>query len=344
MTNDVDRLSSNCLPSASQILTSNSAHNVPSEPRGLSRRRFLDAALLAAAAAWLIPCPRLTAYDGIVGVIKNAAATGAITVQPLRGNVSVILGSGGNIAVLSGPDGKLLVDAGIAVSQQKITAALAGISGDPVRHLINTHWHFDHTEGNHWLHEAGAGIIAHENTRKRLMVRHRVQGWHFTFPAAPKDALPSVVFKKDLVLHVNGAQLKLDYYEPAHTDSDISVHFTDADILHVADTWWNGIYPFIDYSSGGSIDGAIDAAEANLKRVTDKTIVIPGHGAVGNKADLQEFRDMLVSIREKVAALKEAGRSLAQTIATKPTAAFDEKWGKFVITPDAFTELVYQGV
>src|SRR5258706_12716458 len=117
MTNDVDRLSSNCLPSASQILTSNSAHNVPSEPRGISRRRFLDAALLAAAAAWLIPCPRLTAYDGIVGVIKNAAATGAITGLPLPGNASFTLASGGSIAVLSRPDGKLLVAAGIAGSQ-----------------------------------------------------------------------------------------------------------------------------------------------------------------------------------------------------------------------------------
>jgi glyoxylase-like metal-dependent hydrolase (beta-lactamase superfamily II) len=256
----------------------------------------------------------------------------------------VISGSGGNIAVLPGPDGKLLVDAGIGVSQPKVEEALASISGDLIGHLVNTHWHFDHTDGNKWLHEAGARIVAHENTRKRLSVRHRVQGWHFTFPAAPKAALPATTFKKDLVLYLNGATIALDYYEPAHTDSDVCVHFTEADVLHVADTFWNGVYPFIDYSSGGNIDGSIAAAEANVARACEQTIVIPGHGPVGRKSDLVEFRNMLVAIREKVAAHKEAGRTLEETIAAKPTAAFDEKWGKFVITPDAFTELVYQGV
>jgi glyoxylase-like metal-dependent hydrolase (beta-lactamase superfamily II) len=286
----------------------------------------------------------VAADDGIVGIINNAAATGPITVQPLRGNISVIMGSGGNIAVLPGPDGKLLIDAGIAVSQPKITAVLAGISGDPVRHLVNTHWHFDHTNGNNWLHDAGAAITAHENTRKRLMVRHRVQGWRFTFPPAPKGALPTTIFKKDLTLDLNGERVELNYYEPAHTDSDISVNFTNADVMHVADTFWNGIYPFIDNSSGGSIDGSIVAAEANVATVGDKTIVIPGHGPIGNKADLIAFRDMLVACREKIAALKESGKTLEQTQAAKPTADFDDKWGKFVISPDLFTETIYQGV
>jgi glyoxylase-like metal-dependent hydrolase (beta-lactamase superfamily II) len=153
-----------------------------------------------------------------------------------------------------------------------------------------------------------------------------------------------VIFKKDLTLHLNGTRIALDYYEPAHTDSDISAHFTELDILHVADTWWNGVYPFIDYSSGGSIDGTIEAVEANLAKVTDTTIIIPGHGPVGNKAEMTAYRDMLVAIREKVAALKEAGKSLEGAIAAKPTAAFDDKWGKWVTTPDAFTRLVYQGV
>jgi glyoxylase-like metal-dependent hydrolase (beta-lactamase superfamily II) len=310
---------------------------------GISRRRFVIAAGLAAAGTYISP-RRLPADDGVVGIIKNSAATGKITVQPLRGNISVLLGSGGNIAVLPGPDGKLLVDAGIAVSQGKITDALAGISSDPITRLVNTHWHFDHTDGNRWLHDAGAEIIAHETTRKRLLVRRRVQGWRFTFPSAPKGALPTVTFKKDLVLDVNGARIVLNYYEPAHTDCDIAVHFTEADVIHVGDTWWNGIYPFIDYSSGGSIDGSIEAAEANVARVTENTIVIPGHGAVGNKADLVEFRDMLVAIRDKVAALKETGKSLEQTVAAKPTSEFDDKWGRFVVTPAAFTELVYQGV
>jgi glyoxylase-like metal-dependent hydrolase (beta-lactamase superfamily II) len=310
----------------------------------VSRRRFITAASLTAAALMFAPRRLLAADDGIVGNIKAAAATNKITVQPLRGNVSAILGSGGNIAVLPGPDGKLLIDAGIAVSRPGVTQALASISDDPIKHLVNTHWHFDHTDGNNWLHEAGATIIAHEITRKRLSVRHRVEGWRFTFPAAPKGALPSVIFKRDLTLDLNGESIFLDYYEPAHTDCDISVYFPDADVLHVGDTWWNGVYPFIDYSSGGSIDGSIEAAEANVNRVSDKTIIIPGHGPVGNKAELTAFRDMLVATREEVSALKEAGMSLERTIAAKPTAAFDEKWGQWVTTPDAFTTLIYQGV
>jgi glyoxylase-like metal-dependent hydrolase (beta-lactamase superfamily II) len=145
-------------------------------------------------------------------------------------------------------------------------------------------------------------------------------------------------------MHWNDTRLLLKYYEPAHTDSDISVNFTEADILQVGDTWWNGVYPFIDYSTGGSIDGAIRAAETNVAAVTEKTIVIPGHGPVGGRSDLAEFRDMLVAIRQKVAALKKQGRSLEETIAARPTATYDAKWGQFLITPAIFTGLVYQGV
>jgi glyoxylase-like metal-dependent hydrolase (beta-lactamase superfamily II) len=310
----------------------------------MSRRRFVAKAGIAAAAVWLAPRRLLASDDGIVEGIERAAATNKIIVQPLRGNISAVTGSGGNIAVLPGPDGKLLIDAGIAVSRPGITEALSSISSDPIKHLVNTHWHFDHTDGNNWLHDAGATIIAQENTRKRLSIRHRVEGWRFTFPAAPKGALPTVIFERDLVLDLNGETILLNYYEPAHTDCDISVHFTRADVLHVADTWWNGVYPFIDYSSGGNIDGMIAATEANLARVSDTTVIVPGHGPVGNKAQLQSFRDMLVAIREKVATLKESGKSLERTVAAKPTAEFDAEWGQWVTTPDAFTALVYQGV
>src|SRR5262245_4090400 len=146
-------------------------------------------------------------------------------------------------------------------------------------------------------------------------------------------------------MRLNGTPLALKYYGPAHTDGDISVAFTDADILHTGDTYWNGIYPFIDYSTGGSIDGAIRATDANLAVSTDNTIVIPGHGQpVSNRAELKDFRDMLVTIRENVASLKKQGRSLADTIAAKPSAAYDAKWGGFLIDPAFFTRLVYEGV
>jgi glyoxylase-like metal-dependent hydrolase (beta-lactamase superfamily II) len=145
-------------------------------------------------------------------------------------------------------------------------------------------------------------------------------------------------------MRCNDTRIVLKHYPPAHTDSDISVYFTDADVVHFGDTLWNGLYPFIDYSTGGSIDGAIRAAEANLAAITNNTIVIPGHGPVAGKSDVAEFGDMLVAVREKVAALKRHGRSLDEVLAAKPTAAFDAKWGQFLITPAFFTGLVYQGV
>jgi glyoxylase-like metal-dependent hydrolase (beta-lactamase superfamily II) len=236
------------------------------------------------------------------------------------------------------------VDAGITASRARITEALDSLSADPVRHLVNTHWHFDHTDGNEWLHSLGAEITAHENTRKHLSVATRVDAWNFTFPPSPKGALPAKVFKKDHTLRVNGTTLVLEYYGPSHTDSDISVRFTDADILQTGDTWWNGHFPFIDYSTGGSIDGTIRAAEANVARVTEKTIVVPGHGPIGGKSQLIEFRDMLIAIRERVAALKKQGKSLGDVVASKPTADYDARWGGFFINGRTFTGLVYAGV
>jgi glyoxylase-like metal-dependent hydrolase (beta-lactamase superfamily II) len=230
------------------------------------------------------------------------------------------------------------------VSQPRISAALDSIGPDPIRHLINSHWHTDHTDGNQWLHSAGATITAHENTRKHLSAVTRVAGWDWDCPARPAGALPTSTFDTRHEMHLNHTNITLQKYEPANTDSDISVHFVDADILLVADTWWNGVYPFVDYSTGGSIDGQIRAAQENVDAVTASTIVVPGHGPIGNKADLIEFRDMLVAIRDKVASLKRQGMTVFEVIAAKPTAAFDAKWGQFLITPSAFTGLVYQGV
>ena len=312
--------------------------------RGLSRRNFLTAAGLATAGICLMPRRLFADYVSPVTIIREAAGTAEITITKLRGNVSILDGSGGNIAVFTGREGKLLVDAGITGTRKRITEALASLGPEPVKHLINTHWHFDHTDGNEWLHSEGAQIIAHENTRKHLSVDTRVEGWRFTFPASPAGALPTTLFKTGRKIDFNGKTVALKYYPPAHTDSDISVEFTDADILHVGDTWWNGHYPFIDYSTGGSINGSIAAAEANVASVTSKTIVIPGHGPVGDKSQLIEFRDMLVGIRDKITGLKKEGRSLAEVLAAKPTADHDKKWGDWVIDGATFTSLVYQGV
>ncbi len=310
----------------------------------VSRRRFLISSGVAVAAACFIPPPRLFAQKGLVEIALKESATANVTVQALRRNISVLLGPGGNIAVLTGQDGKLLVDAEVVTARPNVTAALASINADPIKQLINTHWHFDHTGGNEWVHQAGASILAHENTRKRLSVDTRVEGWLYTFPAAPAGAIPTTVFQDEHTVHFNGSTLALKHYAPAHTDSDISVHFTEADVLHTGDTFWNREYPFIDYSTGGSIDGQIRAAEANLARATATTVVIPGHGAVGGKADLTLFRDVLVAARQKVALLKKQGRALEEVITAKPTASHDAEWGQGFQNPKSFLTWVYQGV
>lgn len=314
----------------------------------LSRRGFcfcyLAAPSFAAGSGWLTPREAFAEAIGIVELIKSEAAKATIHVHRLRGNIAVLEGSGGNIAVLTGPDGKLLIDAGIAVSRPQIATALETLGGEPVTQLINTHWHFDHADGNEWLHSAGASILAQENTRKHLLVTQRVEDWNFDFlPPAP-SALPADVFTTERTVKHNGSTLDLKHYGPAHTDSDISVTFREADILHTGDTFWNGVYPMIDYSTGGHIDGMIRAADANLAAATDRTIVIPGHGRpVSNRAELQDYRDMLVGVRANVARLKRQGTSLDGIVAAKPTAVWDAKWGQFVISPALFTKLVYEG-
>jgi glyoxylase-like metal-dependent hydrolase (beta-lactamase superfamily II) len=315
----------------------------------LSRRHFclccVGGAAYAATAGWLTPRQAYAEARGLVSLIKDSAAVSPIATHGLRNNISILEGSGGNIAVLTGSDGKVLVDAGIGVSRPQITKALDALGAEPITHLINTHWHFDHADGNEWLHSAGAKIIAQDNTRKHLAGIQRVEDWDYNFLPSPAGAIPSEVFAREHALKLNGASIGLKYYEPAHTDSDISVTFAEANVIHVGDTYWNGIYPFIDYSTGGSIDGMIAASDANLAVTNNETIIIPGHGKpVSNRAELQEFRDMLVAIRNNVAKLKKEGRTRDETVAAKPTAAFDAKWGQFLIDPGFFTRLVYEGV
>ena len=176
-----------------------------------------------------------------------------------------------------------MIEAGIAVSRPQVAAALADLGPEPVTHLINTHWHFDHANGNEWLHELGPQILAQENTLKHLATMQRVEDWDYDFAPLSAAALPTDVFATERTLKLNGNTLALKYYGPAHTDSDISVQFTEADILHTGDTFWNGVYPFIDYSTGGSIDGSIRAADANLAMTTDQDHHHPGPRPAGQQ-------------------------------------------------------------
>ena len=205
--------------------------------------------------------------EGPVEKINAEAATATITVTPVRGGISVLMGSGGNITVLNGGEGRLLVDAGIAVSQKKIGEALQGIGTGPIRYLIDTHYHWDHTDGNEWLHELGATIIAHENTLKRISTPTRVELWKVTFPVYPVAARPTVLTGTKKTLNFDGTTVQIKYYGPSHTDSDVWVYFVEPDVLCTGDTFWNGVYPMIDNGNGGSIDGMIRAANANIEGI-----------------------------------------------------------------------------
>jgi glyoxylase-like metal-dependent hydrolase (beta-lactamase superfamily II) len=267
-----------------------------------------------------------------------------LVVEPLRGNITVLMGSGGNITVLSGKEGKFLVDAGISKSQGKLHVALNNISPAPLKYVVNTHWHWDHTDGNEWMHAAGATIVAHKNTLKHLTETTHVDAWNWTFEPVPVGARPTLLVDRKKTFTFAGTRIEVENFGGGHTDGDLWIYFKKADVLALGDTFWNGIYPYIDNEDGGSIDGAIKWANMAVARTTDHTIVIPGHGAVGTREQLIEFRDMLVTVRNNVATLKQQGKSLDEIVAAKPTAAFDAKWGNFVFNGDQFTRMVYAGL
>lgn len=304
----------------------------------LALARTLSLALIGAWAG-----PALSA-EGIVDHVNAEAAKGAIVTHPLRANLWELEGSGGNITVLSGPDGKFLVDAGIGLSKDAMQASLAKLGPAPVKYVANTHWHWDHSDGDAWLHEAGATIIATPQTVNHLTQASRVSEWDHTFPAVAADGVPSVRLTADRTYTMNGESVLVHPLMASHTDGDIAVYFKQADVLATGDTFWNGIYPFIDHEHGGGINGTIAVVDAYLKFVTDKTIIVPGHGAVADRKQLLEYRDMLVAVRDRVATLKHQGMTAAEVVAARPTVAFDAKWGKFIVTPELFTTLVYDGV
>lgn len=271
-------------------------------------------------------------------------AKAPLDIEPQRDGLTVLLGSGGNITVLSGPDGKFLVDAGISPSQSRIEAALKELGPTPVRYVVNTHWHWDHTDGDAWLHAAGATIVAQRNTFKHLTETTHVDDWNWTFSPVAEGARPTLLVDTEKTFNFDGTRIEVANLGPGHTDGDLWIYFVKADTLVLGDTFWNAHFPFIDNEDGGNINSAIVWANRAIDRTTDKTIVVPGHGPVGNRADLIAFRDMLVSVRDNVRALKQHGKSLDEIVAAKPAAAFDARWGGFVIDQDHFVRLVYAGL
>lgn len=313
---------------------------LPTKKR-LSRAQFIFVGGIVVAGLLLNPRPVFPHPTSPLIKIKNAAVVDPINVQTLRGNLHEFSGTGGNTAVFNGTKGKLLVDSGIGVSRSKIVNALDDISNQPLKYPINSHRHFDRADGNECLHKAGAIIIADRQTRKNIAASIFVEDWAYTFLPTPAGALPSFLFDSEPKLAFNGTCIQMRTFDKVHTNCDISVYFPHAEVVHVPDTWWNANYTCIDHCTGGSLDGMIAVGDHIIYRTTDKIITIPGHWIIGN---LSKLKHMLATIRHNVSKLKKEGRSLTDTISTKPISAFDDKFAKFVVYGDSFTKLVYADV
>jgi len=263
--------------------------------------------------------------------------------EKLADNLFVLFGGGGNIAVLTGPDGSLVVDSDVPEMSAKMRAAVSLVSDRPARFLINTHYHFDHAGGNPTLGRENTVIVAQENVRQRLSGKQTLKqdGLELTVEPTPREGLPLVTFDDALRFHVNDEEVSIGHVAHAHTDGDAFVFFQKANVLHTGDLMMSVGYPIVDAGNGGTLDGVIAGHERLLKLCNDQTRVIPGHGPVVGKADLQTYHDMLVTIRQRVAELMRKGRSIEQIVAAAPSREFDERWGKGFYKPDVFVRRVY---
>ena len=263
-----------------------------------------------------------------------------IRVERLAPGVAVLFGRGGNIGLSYGSDGNILIDDQYAPLTERILAAIRTLDPDPIRFVINTHWHGDHTGGNENVGRTGAVIVAHDNVRRRMSMEQVVRGDRVA--PSPAGALPVVTFGEGVTFHLNGDDIRVVHVEHAHTDGDALVYWTRANVLHMGDTFFNGLLPFIDLDSGGSIDGAIVAVEAGLALANDGTVIIPGHGPIAHRADLVRYRDMLIDLRGRVGQGIAAGRTLDQIKAERHADGYGPPDG--FISPDSLIETVYRSL
>jgi glyoxylase-like metal-dependent hydrolase (beta-lactamase superfamily II) len=262
----------------------------------------------------------------------------------LTDNLHMLKGSGGNLVVCTGDDGIFLVDDQYAPLTERILAAIAEIQEGPVRFVVNTHWHFDHTGGNENFGKAGSVLVAHENVRERMSADQFNRFLDREIPASPHVALPVVTFDAGVTFHLNGQTLEVRHFANAHTDGDAAVFFREANVIHTGDIVFYGLYPFVDVDSGGSIDGIIDACEVFLEEADAETQFVVGHGPLIGRAELETYLDMMVEIRARIATRIEAGDDLAAVQASRPTADWDETWGNTWLNGDQITELVYRSL
>jgi cyclase len=290
---------------------------------------------LLAALVWALAAPAFAQEDYSKVEIK---------VTRLADTVYMLEGAGGNIGLSAGGDSVFVVDDQFAPLTPKISAAIARITPRPVQFVFNTHWHFDHTGGNDNLGRAGAIIVAHENVRRRMSSEQLIEFLKMKLPASPKPALPVVTFNGSLSFHLNGEEIRIIHAPRAHTDGDAIVHFTGSDVVHMGDTFFNGMYPFIDTSSGGTVEGMIAAADTVLGMVTDKTRIIPGHGPVGNRSELRDYREMLATVSARLRKAIAEGKSDDDIARLGATKDFDDRFGKGFLKPEQFIGMLAAGM
>ncbi|MBN4056174.1 MBL fold metallo-hydrolase [Rhodothermus sp. AH-315-K08] len=263
---------------------------------------------------------------------------------PLADNVYMLVGSGGNIGLSVGDDGAFLIDDQYAPLTEKIKAAVGALTDAPVRFLVNTHWHGDHTGGNEAWGEGGATIVAHENVRERMSTEQFLAAFNARTPPSPEAALPVVTFTDAVSFHWNGDEIRVFHVSTAHTDGDAVVHFVGADVIHTGDTFFNKMYPFIDTSTGGTMAGMIAAADAVLEIAGPDTKIIPGHGPLADRADLEAYRAVLATAHERISALVAEGKSREEVVASDPMHDFNETWGAGFLGPEMWVGIAYDAV
>ena len=293
---------------------------------------------------WLHGAGAALAAIAILAFAQQDLSNVEIRTEKLSATTYMLTGAGGNIGLSAGEDSAFIVDDQFAPLTPRIQAAVAKLTPHPIRFVVNTHWHFDHTGGNENLGKAGAVIVAHENVRKRMSSEQLIEFLEMKTKPEPRAALPALTFTRDLAFHQNGDEIRIFHVANAHTDGDAIVHFVKSDVVHMGDTFFNNLYPFIDTSSGGTIDGVVAAADRVLGIVGESTRIIPGHGPVASKADLRAYREMVATVGTRVREAVNAGRTLDEVIASRPTAEFDERFGKGFLPPNRFVEMMYRNV